>query len=64
MSLYSRSVLDSELADVRRKIIQLSSLVDTAIERAMTALMDRQVEMARQVQEDDEQINRLRYEVD
>ncbi len=60
----SRSVLDSELAQLKDNILRLSSLVDTNISNAMAALRQRNTQLAQEVIAGDEEINRLRYEIE
>ncbi len=64
MSLRQRSLLDKELNDLRDNLLRLSSMVDTAIERAMLALDGREVALAEQVIAEDNEVNRLRYEIE
>ncbi|MFQ5436376.1 MAG: phosphate signaling complex protein PhoU [Anaerolineae bacterium] len=59
-----RSVLENELTRIRGNIIKLTSLVNTAIEKAMTALYERNVELAQGVIAADEEINLLRYDLE
>ncbi len=64
MSLRQRSLLDKELNDLRDNLLRLSSLVDTAIERAMLALDGRDIPLAKQVIIEDNTVNRLRYDIE
>ncbi len=59
-----RSVLENELTHMRDNIIKLTSLVNSAIEKAMTALYERNVELAQEIAAADEAINLLRYELE
>lgn len=59
-----RSLLDQEIRQLREKLLQMGSLVETAIDRAVTALKHRDVTLAQSVVEGDEQINRLRHEIE
>lgn len=61
-SLQARATLDHELTRLRDNVLKLSHLVDRAIEQSVQALKDANVNLARQVIADDEQINALRYE--
>lgn len=64
MSLASRSILDQELNKLRDDILRLSSRVDANLSQAMNALYTRDVVLAHQVVEQDEEINRLRYSIE
>lgn len=64
MSLLKRSVLDDKLENLNSKLLQLSSMVDTAIENSMTALYNRDTEMASEVIAADQIVNDIRYEVE
>ncbi|MCI0394226.1 MAG: phosphate signaling complex protein PhoU [Chloroflexi bacterium] len=60
----SRAILDQEIDQVNTHLLQLASMVSTAVEQAMTALAAHNLEEAHQVIVNDDQINRLRYEVE
>jgi len=64
MTFQSRSILDQELAKVRDNILRLTSMVDTAIDQAMTALRGRDVVLAQNVMVADNEINHLRYKIE
>ncbi|MEJ2747704.1 MAG: phosphate signaling complex protein PhoU [Anaerolineae bacterium] len=64
MTLQSRSILDKDLNNLRASILQMTSLVDTAIEHAMLALDQRDVALAQEVINNDQQVNQLRYDVE
>ena len=59
-----RSILTQELAEMNTIILRLTGMVDTAIERAMEALINRDLELAQKVIADDEATNALRFEVE
>ncbi|MCX7714084.1 MAG: phosphate transport system regulatory protein PhoU, partial [Chthoniobacterales bacterium] len=59
-----RSLLDQEIRQLREKLLEMGSLVETAIDRAVTALKNRDAALAQNVVEGDEQINRLRHEIE
>ena len=61
MTIKTRSVLDAGLNDLNEKLLQMSSLVDLMIDRAMTALYDRDIALAAQVIADDLVVNDMRY---
>lgn len=62
--LQSRATLDRELADLNANIVRLSSMADAALERAMEALYERDVELAAKVEQEDAFINDLRFQVE
>ena len=64
MSLQQRAVLTRELSELRENILRLSSMIDTAIEKAMIALDTRDVTLAHEVIVTDEAINELRFKIE
>ena len=62
--LTTRSILDSRLNSLNEKIMQLSSLVDEAIEKAMDSLYKRDAVAAATIEEGDKQVNDLRYNIE
>jgi len=61
MTLPQRSVLDQRLNRLNEQLLQMSSLVDVAIEKAMTALYERDTALAARVVSADQVLNDLRY---
>ena len=64
MSKLERATLDRELNELRDDILRLTSLVDTAIEKAMTALAEDNVPLAEEVVANDQEINLIRYRIE
>ena len=64
MMTKTRAMLDRELADINERILRVGSLVDSAIERSMSALAQRDMDLARQVSDDDAKVNALRFETE
>lgn len=64
MPLQNRSILDKDLNELRSSILQLASMVDTAIEQSMAALDQREVLLAQKVISNDQQVNQLRYDIE
>jgi len=64
MPLKGRTALERELIALRDNVLKLSHLVEGAIERSVRALKEADVDLARQVIADDEQINALRYQIE
>jgi phosphate transport system protein len=60
----SRSSLDRDLTLLRDNILRISHMVDSAIDRAIRALKEKDVNLARQVATDDRKINALRYRIE
>jgi len=61
MTLPQRSVLDQRLNILNEQLLQMSSLVDIAIERAMFSLYERDIAVAAEVVAADQVLNDLRY---
>jgi phosphate transport system protein len=59
-----RSIFDRELSRIRDNLLRMGSLVDTAIDRAIFALGDRDIALAREVMEGDAAINDLRFTIE
>ena len=60
----ARALFVRELMDLRDNILHLGGMVETAIERAVRALKERDENLARQVIADDEKINTKRYDIE
>jgi phosphate transport system protein len=56
--------LDDELNSLRDRVLLLGGEAETALEQAMHALTDRDSEVARQVLDNDDQVDRLEVEID
>jgi phosphate transport system protein len=63
-TLHTRGALERELERVRSDILRMGSLVESAIERSIQALKNRDAELAQQVINDDAGINDLRYAIE
>ena len=59
-----RSTLDREETKIKDDILRMGSMVETAIDRCVTALKQRNGELAQQIIEDDQLINQLRYKIE
>ena len=64
MTLQQRAVLERELNDLREDILRLGSLVETAIDHSVTALVQRDIHLAQEVIIGDQEVNALRYKVE
>jgi phosphate transport system protein len=64
IATHVRSTLEHALEDVRSDILRMGSQVESAIERSVQALKERDVELAQQIINDDEAINELRYAIE
>jgi phosphate transport system protein len=60
----ARGRLDRELTQIQDDVLRLGSMVEQAIQHAIRALKERDVELARQIIADDEKINSLRYSIE
>jgi phosphate transport system protein len=61
---HARSVLDQKYVEIRDDLLRIGQLVDTAIDRALTALRHHDQALARQIIADDVVINDLRFKVE
>ena len=59
-----RTTFDREFDEVRSELLEMSVLVDTAIERSMQALMDRDTNLADTVIAGDREINKARFKIE
>jgi phosphate transport system protein len=59
-----RSVFDREFDDLRTKLIAMSVLVDSAIDRSMKALLERDTKLAKTVIDNDIEINKYRFQIE
>ena len=64
MPLQQRAVLTRELNELRENILRMSSMIDSAIDKAMIALDTRDVSLAHEVITSDESINELRFKIE
>ncbi len=60
----ARTRLSKEIHKLHRHLLEMTALTETAIERAIQALKERDDEAARQIVADDERINKLRYKIE
>ncbi len=63
-STHLRSALERELEHVRADILRMGSLVESAIDRSIQALKERDTQLAQQIINDDVKINALRFAVE
>ncbi len=59
--IQTRGTLDKEIEEIKKKVLQLGSMLETAIRLSIRALADRDVDLAQQIIDDDLKINKLRY---
>jgi phosphate transport system protein len=59
-----RTALEHQLAEIQEDMLVLANMVESAIERGIQALRNRDAELARQIIADDLKINRKRYETE
>ncbi|MEK6633521.1 MAG: PhoU domain-containing protein, partial [Nitrospirota bacterium] len=56
--------IDQELGDLKDRLLQMGALVEEQIERAITAMIERDAVLAGQVIERDTLVNRFDVEID
>ncbi|MCK5645304.1 MAG: phosphate signaling complex protein PhoU [Anaerolineales bacterium] len=59
-----RLTFDRELAEIQNELLKMSGLVDTAISLSLKSLAEGDIPLARQIIEDDEKINELRFKIE
>ncbi len=64
MTTVPRPTLDQELQSLQDDLLRMGSRLDSAIERALQALVNRDLNLARQLVAEDELINALRYQIE
>ncbi len=64
MPTVPRPTLDQELQSLQDDLMRMGSRLDSAIDHALQALVNRDVNLARQLVAEDEQINALRYQIE
>ena len=60
----TRTAFEQQLSEIQEDMLVLATRVESAIERSVRALKDRDVELARQIIADDVKINDKRYETE
>ncbi len=60
----TRTAFERELAEIQEDMLVLAGMVESAIERGIQALRNRDAELAREIIADDVKINRKRYETE
>ena len=60
----TRTAFEQQLVEIQEEMLLLGTMVDSAIERSITALKERDVDLARRVIADDARVNRKRYEIE
>ncbi len=63
-TIQTRERFHHELNELRDNVLRLSHMTDSAIQRSMQALVERNDDLAQQVIQDDKPINQLRYEIE
>lgn len=64
MTEHTLKQFDTELEDIRARVLQMGGLVEQQISRAVEALTSGNVALARQVMEDDHRVNALEVTID
>src|SRR5579864_8298610 len=60
----TRSRFDYELKKLQKDLLHLSEMVSQAIESSVTALYEHDLDLAKQVDQDDARINKLRLDIE
>jgi len=60
----TRTLFEQQLSKIQEEVLALALRVEAALERSVTALSERDVDLARQVIEDDVKINDKRYDLE
>jgi phosphate transport system protein len=60
----TRTAFEQQLVEIQEEMLLLATMVDSAIERSIAALKERDIELARRVISDDARINRKRYDIE
>lgn len=60
----TRSAFDRQLTQIQEEMLLLGTMVDSAIERSVRSLTERDLDLARQVITDDLRINKKRYDIE
>jgi phosphate transport system protein len=60
----TRSGFDRQLTQIQEEMLLLGTMVDSAIERSVRSLIERDLALARQVIADDLRINKKRYDIE
>lgn len=64
MTSPNRAHFDKELRELQDNLLRMGSLLDSAVARAMQALSERNLDLARQVVADDAKVNALRFQIE
>jgi len=59
-----RETFDEQLKELEQDLLDMAKLVDTAIERSVQALAERDIDLSRQVIKDDEGINQAQHDIE
>lgn len=60
----TRTAFDRQLSEIQEDMLVMAGMVESAIERGIEALKDRNVQLAQEIIADDLKINRKRYETE
>ena len=63
-TLHTRGMLERELEHIQSDILRMGSQVESAIERSVESLKNRDTQLAQQVINDDDEINKLRFAIE
>jgi phosphate transport system protein len=60
----SRTTFDRQLSEIQEDMLVMANMVETAIERSIQALKERDIELAHQIVADDIKINNKRFDIE
>jgi phosphate transport system protein len=63
-NIHLRSTFDRELQTVQNDLLRMGSLLNSAIDRSLKALANRDLDLARQIAADDAEVNALRFHIE
>jgi phosphate transport system protein len=64
MNSQIRTELDRQLQEINDNVLRMGNLVDVAINLSMKSLAEKDLDLAKQVVDDDAEINEMRYEIE
>ncbi len=58
------SIFDTELSDLKNNLVKMSNMVQNSLERAIQSLVKKDCDLAQQVIEDDEKVDRIELDIE
>ena len=63
-TVHTDKAYEAELKELRERLLEMGGKVESAITQSVRALSERDAELARQVQVNDREVNRMEVEID